>query len=183
MTAASAEPLRIETWKHTSSADHDIEMLAALLHACVHKGASVSFILPFSHENAKTFWADQVLPVVAAGARRLLFARSGSKIVGTVQLDLATPPNQPHRAEIKKLLVHPDARRLGIARLLMTAVEVEAREAGRTLLTLDTVTGGPAEALYSSLGYSIAGVSPGYALNFDSTAIEPTTVMYKTLVR
>ena len=182
MFAASADPIRIELWKPTSAMDDDIDALADVLHACVRKGASVSFVLPFSHEDARAFWADQVLPAVTAGSRRLLVARSASKIIGTVQLDLATPPNQPHRAEVKKLLVHPDARRGGIARSLMTAVEAEAREAGRTLLTLDTVTGGPAEALYTSLGYSVAGVIPGYAWNFDSTAIEPTTVMYKSLV-
>jgi ribosomal protein S18 acetylase RimI-like enzyme len=180
--AASTEPIRIELWRPTSTVEDDIGMLAGLLHAAVHNGASVSFVLPFSLENARAFWVDQVLPAVAANTRRLLAARSASKIVGAVQLDLATPPNQPHRAEVKKLLVHPEARRRGIARSLMEAVEVEARQAQRTLLTLDTVTGGPAEALYTSLGYTVVGVIPGYAWNFDSSVREPTTVMYKTLV-
>jgi ribosomal protein S18 acetylase RimI-like enzyme len=172
--------VRIETWKDAMGAD-DVDMLAAVLHACVHAGASVSFVVPFSHQDAKAFWSGQVLPEVAARKRSLLVARSGGNIVGTVQLDLATPPNQPHRAEVKKLLVHPDARRRGIARSLMVAVEVEARRAQRTLLTLDTVTGGAAESLYLSLGYVVVGVIPGYALNFDSSVLESTTVMYKKL--
>lgn len=180
ISAVSDEEVRIETWKGAVGAD-DLDMLAAVLHACVHAGASVSFVLPFSHQDAKAFWSGQVLPEVAAGKRSLLIARSGGKIAGTVQLDLATPPNQPHRAEVKKLLVHPEARRRGIARSLMVAVEVEARQARRTLLTLDTVTGGAAEPLYLSLGYLFVGIIPGYALNFDSSVLESTTVMYKHL--
>jgi ribosomal protein S18 acetylase RimI-like enzyme len=180
ISAVSDGEVRIETWKGAIGAD-DLDMLAAVLHACVHAGASVSFVLPFSHQDAKAFWSGQVLPEVAAGNRSVLIARSGGNIVGTVQLDLATPPNQPHRAEVKKLLVHPDARRRGIARSLMVAVEVEALRAQRTLLTLDTVTGGAAEPLYLSLGYMVAGVIPGYALNFDSSVLESTTLMYKNL--
>lgn len=154
-------------------------MLGGVLHACVHAGGSVSFILPFSRDDARAFWQDQVLPGVNDGSRRVLVARLAGKIVGTVQLDLATPPNQPHRAEVKKLLVHPDARRRGIARSLMAAVEEQARQARRTLLTLDTVTGGFAERLYLSSGYVAIGVIPRYALNFDSSKVESTTVMYK----
>jgi ribosomal protein S18 acetylase RimI-like enzyme len=180
MNPISAASVYIESWKDALGAD-DVDKLAVVLHACVHAGASVSFVLPFSHQDAKAFWSSQVLPEVAAGNRRLLVARSGGNMVGTVQLDLATPPNQPHRAEVKKLLVHPDARRRGIARSLMVAVEVEALRARRTLLTLDTVTGGAAEPLYLSLGYVVVGVIPGYALNFDSSVLESTTVMYKNL--
>lgn len=179
--------IRIETWESDASLSDDyngeIDMLAALLHACVHAGASVSFVLPFSHEDAKAFWIDQVLPGVAAGTRCLLVARSLDRIIGTVQLDLATPPNQPHRAEVRKLLVHPDTRRRGIAKTLMIAVDAEARKARRTLLTLDTVTGGPAERLYQSLGYFPIGSIPRYAFNFDSNVLESTTVMYKDLSR
>jgi GNAT superfamily N-acetyltransferase len=181
-SAVSPDPICIETWNPApASFENDLEMLGALLHACVAAGASVSFILPFSHEEAKAFWSEQVLPSVSAGTRCVLLARSAGNIVGTVQLDLGTPPNQPHRAEVRKLLVHPDARRRGIARSLMLAVEAQACEARRTLLTLDTVTGRPAEVLYLSLGYAVAGVIPGYALNFDSSILESTTVMYKTL--
>jgi ribosomal protein S18 acetylase RimI-like enzyme len=99
--------------------------------------------------------------------------------VGTVQLDFAIPPNQPHRAEIKKLLVHPDARRRGIAKSLMC--EAEARKARRSLLTLDTVTGGNAEQLYFALGCVAVGSIPRYALNFNSSVLEAATVMYKEL--
>ncbi len=179
---ASPNPIRIECWKpDAAGVNDDLDMLGGVLHACVHAGASVSFVLPFSRGDAKAFWRDQVLPAVHAGSRRVLLARVGGRIVGTVQLDLATPPNQPHRAEVKKLLVHPDARRSGIARGLMAAVEEQAREARRTLLTLDTVTGGAAEPLYLSLGYAAIGVIPHYALNFDSSVLEATTVMCKEL--
>lgn len=172
----------IECWQPDPMAvNEDLEMLGAVLHACVHAGASVSFVLPFSIEDARAFWREQVLPAVQGGSRRVLLARQGGRIVGTVQLDLDTPPNQPHRAEVRKLLVHPEARRRGIARSLMTGAEEQARAARRTLLTLDTVTGGAAEPLYRSLGYVPIGVIPGYALNHDSTSLESTTVMYKRL--
>jgi GNAT superfamily N-acetyltransferase len=181
----TGEAMRIETWKHdpTSAQSGDIEMLAALLHACVCQGASVSFVLPFSHEGAKAFWVEHVLPAVATGTRCLLVARSSDRIIGTVQLDLATPPNQPHRAEVRKLLVHPDARRRGVAKALMNAVDMEARKLQRALLTLDTVTNGPAQRLYQSLGYFPIGSIPRYAFNFDSTMLESTTIMYKDLTR
>jgi GNAT superfamily N-acetyltransferase len=184
VSVISPNPILYETWKvdDPAAAKNDLEMLGAVLQACVHAGASVSFVLPFSHEEAKTFWSDQVLPGVSAGSRCVLLARAAGRIVGTVQLDLATPPNQPHRAEVKKLLVHPDARRRGIARALMEAVEAEARKAGRTLLTLDTVTGGAAESLYRSLSYAAVGVIPGYALNFDSNVLESTTIFYKNIL-
>jgi GNAT superfamily N-acetyltransferase len=179
---ASRVPVCIERWNPDArSIDNDLEMLGGVLHACVHAGASVSFVLPFSHTDAKAFWQHQVLPSVHAGTRRVLLARMAGRIVGTVQLDLAMPPNQPHRAEVKKLLVHPDARRCGIAKSLMAAVEEQALESRRTLLVLDTVTGGAAERLYLSLGYTPIGVIPRYALNFDSTKLESTTVMCKEL--
>lgn len=177
-----AQSVVIERWTaDRERVGEDLERLGEVLHACVHAGASVSFVLPFSREEARAFWQEQVLPAVEAGKRRVVLARVAGEIVGTVQLDLATPPNQPHRAEVKKLLVHPEARRRGIARALMQAVEEEARAEGRTLLTLDTVTGGAAERLYRSLGYVAAGGIPGYALNFDRSGIEGTTVMYQEL--
>ena len=156
-------------------------MLGDVLRACVHRGASVSFILPFSHDDANAFWRDKVLPAVRAGNCCVLVARIAGRIVGTVQLDLATPPNQPHRAEVRKLLVHPDARRRGIARALMAAIEEQAREARRTLLTLDTTTGGFAEPLYLSMGYVRVGEIPRYSRRSDSAELEGTTVMYKEL--
>ena len=158
----------------------DIERLAEVLHAAVHAGASVSFVVPFSLDDARAFWRD-VLPHIAAGTRRVLIARLDGKIAGTVQLDLATPPNQRHRAEVLKLLVHPDARRRGIARALMLALEDVARAEGRTLLTLDTRTGDRAEPLYLSLGYVLAGIIPSYARGPLCPDLEPTSFMYKQL--
>jgi GNAT superfamily N-acetyltransferase len=163
--------------------DRDLDMLADVLHAVVSDGAGVSFVLPFSRDEARAFWMDHVLPGARAGTRRVLVARDGDRIVGTVQIDLATPPNQPHRAEVVKLLVHPAARRRGIARALIMALEGEARDAGRTLLTLDTWTGGPAETLYRNLGYVTVGVIPRYARPSATPGLEPTTIMYKELDR
>jgi GNAT superfamily N-acetyltransferase len=157
-------------------------MLGDVLHGVVHTGAGVSFIVPFSLDDARAFWVERVLPGVRAGTRRVLVARRGAQIVGTVQLDFAMPPNQRHRAEVAKLLVHPDARRRGIARALMIALESVARSEGRTLLTLDTWTGGHAEALYRSLGYVTVGVIPRFARGSTTPALEPTTIMYKELV-
>lgn len=156
--------------------------LAALLHACVHAGASISFVLPFTEADAAGFWTETVKPAIAAGHRLLLVARQGGRLVGTVQLGTDTPPNQPHRAEVSKLLVHPDCRRRGIARALMAALEAEARIRGRTLITLDTRTGDAAEPLYAALGYRMVGVIPGYCRDpFDPACLDSTTIMYKTL--
>ena len=176
------ETVRIELWQpDDDSAPHDIASLGELLHDCVHAGAAVSFILPFSREDAAAFWRDRVLPAVQAGACRVVVARREERIVGTVQLDLATPPNQPHRGEIKKLLVHPASRRAGIARALMLAIEEQARAAHRTLLTLDTASDA-AERLYASLGYMRVGVIPRFSLRPDSPELEGTMVMYKELL-
>ena len=137
--------------------------------------------MPFSPEEAREFWTGKVQPGVLAGTRRVLLARGGDRVVGTVQLDMATPPNQRHRADVAKLLVHPDVRRQGIARLLMTRIEDVAREAGRSLLTLDTVRGNSAEVLYRSMGYTAAGVIPGYARGALSEELEDTVLFYKNL--
>jgi len=159
----------------------ELERLAEILHATVHDGASVSFVLPFSMDEARAYWRDSVAPAAQAGRRRVLVARLDGRIAGTVQLDLATPPNQPHRAEVMKLLVHPDSRRRGIARALMQEIEVAAREARRTLLTLDTRTGDNAEPLYVSLGYIRAGVIPRYACDPKTGVLEGTTFLYKEI--
>ena len=161
--------------------EEEIDMLADVLRAVVHAGAGVSFFVPFSRDEARAFWRDKVLPAVRARTRRVLVARRGSRIVGTVQLDLALPPNQQHRADVAKMLVHPEARRRGIARALMISLETVARSEGRTLLTLDTVSGSPAESLYRSLGYVAVGVIPRYARGALSPELEPTTIMYKEL--
>jgi len=182
---AQAE-IRIEEWRPDSSGtpslEHDIDMLGEVLHAVVHGGAGVSFFVPFSLQEARKFWLDKVLPGVRSRTRRVVVARWGARIVGTVQLDLAVPPNQQHRAEVAKLLVHPTARRRGVARALMTALEAIAQSEGRTLLTLDTVTGSHAEPLYRSLGYIAVGVIPRYARAALTPDLESTTVMYKELV-
>jgi len=187
VTKATNAPadIQIEEWRPDSTGpaalDSDVDMLGDILHAVVHDGAGVSFVVPFPPDEARTFWIERVLPGVRAGTRRVLVARRGSRIVGTVQLDLAVPPNQRHRGEVVKLLVHPDARRLGVARALMLALEAIARSEARTLLTLDTWTGGSAERLYRSLGYVVVGVIPRYARGSLTPALEPTTIMYKEL--
>lgn len=156
--------------------------LGALLHACVHAGASVGYVLPYSNADSEAFWTDKVFPAVQAGTRLLLVARQQQRIVGSVQLDFDTPPNQPHRAEVRKLLVHPDFRRQGIAHRLMAALEQHARELGRTLLTLDTRTGDNAEPLYVALGYTVVGVIPGFCRDtVDASRLDATTIMYKGL--
>lgn len=155
--------------------------LGALLHACVHAGASVNFILPYSRDDAERFWREKILPAAEGGRRTVLVAQRDGRIVGSVQLDHDTPPNQPHRAEVAKLLVHPDARRQGVARLLMEELERLATRLGRSLLTLDTRTGDKAEPLYVSLGYQTVGVIPGYCLDPFEGRLDATTIMYKTL--
>jgi GNAT superfamily N-acetyltransferase len=172
----------IVRWRpDAQSLERDVRSLGNLLHDCVHTGAAVSFILPFTHDEAAAFWRDEVFPAVEAGTSRVLIAHNErGRIIGTVQLDLAMPPNQPHRGEIKKLLVHPLERRSGVARLLMTGIEEQARSANRTLLTLDTASAA-AEQLYASLGYVRVGVIPRFSLHPETRELEGTTVMYKEL--
>ncbi|GAA2842842.1 acetyltransferase (GNAT) family protein [Aminobacter aminovorans] len=161
--------------------DHLAE-LGALLHACVHDGASIGFVLPYAQGEAEAFWSDKVLPGVREGTRTMLVARKDGRIAGTVQLGCDTMPNQPHRADVNKLMVHPCFRRQGVAQLLMRELEGRARELGRALLTLDTRTGDNAEPLYTALGYQTAGVIPAYARDpFGSERLDATTVMYKLL--
>jgi GNAT superfamily N-acetyltransferase len=173
----------INEWRADGPACHaELDGLAEVLHAVVHDGASVSFVLPFSVDDARRFWSEKILPGVLSGGRHVLVARLAGRIVGTVQLELAGQPNQQHRAEVVKLLVHPDSRRLGIARALMSAIEKIARKERRTLLTLDTRTGDHAEPLYLSMGYTRAGVIPRFARGPHSPALEGTTILYKELV-
>ncbi|WP_323779902.1 N-acetyltransferase [Thalassovita sp.] len=160
---------------------HGADDLARVLHARVHDGASVGFILPHGIEDARAFWRGDVLDQVRQGQRALLVARDGAFIAGTVSVVLATPGNQPHRAEISKLLVHPDGRRQGIARHLMQRAETVAVEEGKTLLTLDTRTGDTAEPFYTSLGFATAGVIPGYCMDVSGQRFDATTYMYKQL--
>ncbi|MCR4269120.1 GNAT family N-acetyltransferase [Nitratireductor sp. ZSWI3] len=164
-----------------AEAERHLEALGALLHACVHDGASIGFILPFSTAEAEAFWRDRVFPSLRAGGRILLVAWVDGRPAGTVQLVTETPANQPHRAEASKLLVHPAFRRQGIARALMVALESQARQSGRALITLDTRTGDKAEPLYASLGFVTAGIIPGYCRDPFVDQLDATTVMYKTL--
>ena len=183
--------IRVEEWRtdasRTALVDGEIDMLAEVLHAVVYAGAGVSFFTPFSIDKARAFWVEKVLPQVRAGTRRVVVARQesegerGERIIGTVQLDLEMPPNQQHRGAVAKLLVHPAARRRGVARALMIALEEIARSEGRTLLTLDTVSGSNAEALYRSLDFIAAGVIPRYARGALTPELEGTTIMYKEL--
>jgi len=153
--------------------------LAAVLADCVEGGASVSFMTPFSHGDARAFFAS-IEPEIAAGTRVLLAAFHEGELVGTVQVAAAWPPNQPHRADVAKLLVHRSARNRGIGQLLMERAEAEARGEGWTLLVLDTVTGDPAERLYERMNWTRVGVIPNYALYPDGRPCD-TTVFWKSL--
>jgi GNAT superfamily N-acetyltransferase len=157
-----------------------IGALAEVLLDCVAGGASVSFMASLSRGEAEAFF-EKVFEGVERGERILLAAFSESKLVGTVQILVAMPPNQPHRAEIAKLLVHRSARGKGVGARLMEHADGAARRAGKTLLVLDTSTGGDAERLYERLGWTSAGVIPKYALLPDGTACG-TTIFWKELL-
>ena len=150
-----------------------------VLHATVQAGASVNFIWPFPRTEAEAFWREKVLPPLAAGGRILWAAFDGERVAGTVQLMLDMPPNQQHRGEVTKLLVHPDWRRRGIGRDLMLALDGRAAALGKSLVTLDTRTGDAAEPLYAGLGYQRAGTIPQFALAPDGSRHDATTYMYK----
>ena len=139
-----------------------IHELCDVLVDCVEGGASVSFMLPFGREDATKFF-EKVIASLARHETVLVAARLDGRIVGTVQLDLGMPPNQPHRGDIKKLLVHRAARNRGIGALLMARAEAEAKARGRTLLVLDTA-GAEAERLYVRSGWQRVGVVPDYAM-------------------
>ena len=161
--------------------DNSVGELAALMHACVHAGASINFVMPFPLEENLEFWRRKVQPAVNDGTCVLLVARHRGRIAGSVQLDCDTPPNQPHRAEIAKLMVHLDFRRQGIARALMREIEEIARERGRSLITLDTRTGDPAEPLYASLSFRTAGIISGYCRDTFEERLDATIIMRKDL--
>ena len=156
-----------------------VERLADLLIDCVEGDASVSFMHPLSCEHAEAFWRG-VAEGMAAGERALLVAEDAQGICGTVQLVLAQPENQPHRADLAKMLVHRRGRRHGLGAALMRAAEALARECSRSLLVLDTVTGGDAERLYARLGWQRCGDIPGFAL-WPLGGPCGTTVFYRAL--
>ena len=156
-----------------------IPALAGILIDAVESGASVSFLAPLSLERAVSFW-EGVAAGVTHGERALLAARDGGGAVsGTVQLILAQPENQPHRADVAKLLVHRRARRAGVGELLMREVERVAQAGGKTLLVLDTASD-DAVRLYERLGWNLVGAIPNYALNPDRSSCD-TYVYWKAL--
>lgn len=159
------------------------EPLADVLLDCVEGGASIGFMHPLPRAKAVAFW-HKVLASAERGERILLVAEEDATrtIVGTVQVVLAMPDNQPHRADIAKMQVHRRARRRGVGEALMRAAEAEALKAGKTLLVLDTVTGSDAERLYARLGWQRCGEIPGYAL-FPRGGLCSTTVFYRMLER
>jgi GNAT superfamily N-acetyltransferase len=162
-------------------ADTALDQLASVLVDCVEGGASVSFMSPFPHSEALAFFR-KVAASVASKDTVLLAASLDGRIVGTVQLGLDTPPNQPHRADIKKMLVHRSARGRGIGAALMARVEEEARRNRRWLLVLDTVPGENGHRVYKRAGWTETGIIPDYAL-FPDGRICDTTVMWKRLDR
>lgn len=153
-----------------------IGQLSRLLVDCVEGGASVSFMLPMAQQTAERFWRI-VADSVARGERTLIVAETGGDIAGTVQLITDLPENQPHRAEVAKLLVRPGARCAGIGRRLMEAIEEAARTQGKSVLVLDTASAS-AERLYERLGWQRVGVVPDYALLPDGRPCA-TTFFYK----
>ena len=158
---------------------HYLAALAEVLVDCVEGGASVGFMAPLARATAESFFG-KAIEGVRLGERILLTAFIDSHLVGTVQIVTATPPNQPHRADVAKLLVLRSARGQGVAARLMEQVEEASRAAGKSLLVLDTVTGGVAEHLYLRLGWTAAGVIPRYAL-FPDGAWCDTTIFWKRL--
>lgn len=162
-------------------ADAALDQLAAVLADCVDGGASVSFMSPFSQAQALVFFR-KVAGSVGSGDTVLLAARLDGRIIGTVQLGLDTPPNQPHRADIRKLLVHRSARGHGVGAALMAQIEEEARKRGRWLLVLDTVPGENGHRLYLREGWTQTGIVPDYALFPDGRPCD-TAIMWKRLTR
>lgn len=160
-------------------AAEQIGSLSKVLIDCVEGGASVSFMLPMTQDKADTFWRG-VADGVLADERILLVAEEDGEIVGTVQVVLKQPENQPHRADISKMLVHRKARKRGVGAALMRAAEDAASKAGKSVLVLDTVTGSDAERLYTRLGWQRVGVIPNYAL-WPQGGLCPTTYFHKQI--
>jgi GNAT superfamily N-acetyltransferase len=161
--------------------DREIEGLNDVLIDCVEGGASVSFMLPMTRAKAESFWRDMAASA-ARGERVVLAAEdAGGRIVGTVQIILAQPENQPHRADLAKMLVHRRARRQGVGAALLAAAEQSARDAGKTLLVLDTASG-EAERVYTRGGWQRCGTVPDYAL-WPQGGLCATTFFYKSLAR
>lgn len=161
--------------------DQHFDELGEILQLTVNNGAAVGFIAPLNADRASQFWRQNIRPEVESGARALFLAVEDGKAVGTAQLILAMPDNQPHRGEVSKMMVHPDHRRKGIANQLIARLEEEAKTHSRWQITLDTQSGRGAELFYAQLGYKVAGIIPSYAQNATDENFHATTYMYKTL--
>lgn len=161
--------------------DEQLDQLVEILQHTVNNGAAVGFIAPLSAERATQFWQETIRPAVASGDRALFLALEEGRAVGTAQLILGMPDNQPHRGEVSKMMVHPDHRRKGIAHQLIARLEEEARAHDRWQITLDTRSGGGAEPFYHRMGYKVAGIIPNFGKNATDDAFHATTYMYKTL--
>lgn len=152
--------------------------LAQILIDSVNLGAAIGFMQPLDMNTALAFWQSTVADSVSRGARDLFLAEEDGVVLGTVQLIRDMPANQPHRAEIAKMMVAPAARRRGVGRALMQAALKTAKANGKTLVTLDTRTGDVAAPLYAAVGFEVAGHIPDYAYNPDGQALHGTTYMY-----
>ncbi|WP_312406718.1 GNAT family N-acetyltransferase [Rhizobium sp.] len=153
--------------------------LCEVLSDCINGGASLGFMLPFQPQDGEGYWSD-IATEVETGGIILGVAEINGRVVGTVQVGLASKPNQPHRGDLMKLLVHRSGRGLGLSRKLMAAVEEEAARRGRTLLVLDTATGSEAEKIYPRFGWERVGVIPDYAL-WPQGGFCDTTIFYKRI--
>lgn len=158
-----------------------LDELIHLLRDATESGASIGFLPPLSDEEAVAYWTGNIAQM-EQGTRIVLVAEEAARVVGSVQLELATKPNASHRAEVQKLLVHTAYRNRGIGRALMVAVAEAAQAAGRTLLVLDTIEGDVAEGLYRRLGYVCAGSIPQFARSA-SGVLETTVIFYRLLER
>jgi GNAT superfamily N-acetyltransferase len=162
----------------SSEYDTAVPRLAGILVDAVDSGAGVTFMHPLARDVAEAYWMKQKADV-ASGQTTLFVADENGVIAGTVMLQKVWPPNQPHRCEVAKLLVHRDFRRRGLATLLMQALEAKARTSGFTLITFDTVAKSPAETFYRQLGFTCAGYIPNYA--YAMGKLDGTALFYKQL--
>ena len=158
-----------------------LDDLCAMLIDCVADGGAIGFLAPLSRQAAEGFWLNEVRASLLTQNRTVFAAFYENKIVGGVQLIACEPPNQPHRSEIAKMMVHPDHRRKGLARALMLAALDHAQTMGKSLVTLDTRSGDAAQSLYQSLGFEAAGVIPDFALDTDGKNLHATTYMFRRL--
>ena len=154
--------------------------LIGLLRDVVDNGASVNFIAPLDTHIAASFW-DRIANEVERGERIVLIAEQAGEIAGCGHLAISMPPNGQHRADVQKMLVHSRFRRRGLGRAILTALEDEARQLGRTLLVLDTERDSSGEALYTACGWTRAGVIPAFAMNYSGTHLIDTVLFYRLL--